>query len=60
MADGAFDDIKGRAKKAGGDLTGNRRMRREGQVDRASGQAKGKIGGVADRVKGMMRRRGTR
>jgi uncharacterized protein YjbJ (UPF0337 family) len=51
MGDGTFDTMKGRAKEAAGDLTGDRDLEREGKVDRASGAVKDKVGGVADRVK---------
>ena len=40
------EDLKGRAKEAVGDLTGNDRMRREGKTDQASATVKDKIEGV--------------
>ena len=45
------DKVKGRTKKAAGEVTGNRRLKREGQVDKASGKAKEKVGEVADKAK---------
>jgi uncharacterized protein YjbJ (UPF0337 family) len=56
MADDTFDEVKGRAKEAAGDLTGNRDLEREGKVDRASGSVKDKINDITDRLKGLLRR----
>jgi len=35
-----FDDAKGRAKEAAGDLTDNDRLKREGKADQAGAKAK--------------------
>ena len=51
MGDGTFDNIKGNAKEAVGDLTDDRDMKREGKVDQAAGNIKDKLGNVADKVK---------
>ena len=51
MGDGTKDDLKGRVKEAGGDLTGDRGLKREGKVDRASGTVKDKVGDAADKAK---------
>jgi uncharacterized protein YjbJ (UPF0337 family) len=56
MADEKFDEAKGRAKEAAGDLTGDRDLEREGKVDRASSGIKGKLNEVTDKVKGAIRR----
>ena len=45
------DKAKGRTKKAAGEATGNRKLKRRGQVDKASGKAKEKIGKTADKAK---------
>jgi uncharacterized protein YjbJ (UPF0337 family) len=45
------DKVKGRAKKATGEVTGNRSLKREGQVDKASGKAKEKVGKAAGKAK---------
>jgi len=58
MADEKLDKIKGRAKEAAGDLTGDRDLEREGKVDRASGGIKGKLNEVTDKVKDAIRRTG--
>jgi uncharacterized protein YjbJ (UPF0337 family) len=48
---GNFDQAKGRAKQAVGDLTDDDDMRREGKVDEGAGKAKEKAGEVVDKVK---------
>jgi uncharacterized protein YjbJ (UPF0337 family) len=35
-----FDQAKGRAKEAAGDLTDNKRLQSEGKADRAAGKVK--------------------
>ena len=49
-----FDDIKGRAKEAAGDLSDNDRLKREGKVDRTKGGLKGVLGDVSNKVKGIL------
>jgi uncharacterized protein YjbJ (UPF0337 family) len=51
MGDGAKDDAKGRIKEAGGSLTGDDSLKREGKVDRASGKVKDAVGDVSDKAK---------
>jgi uncharacterized protein YjbJ (UPF0337 family) len=51
MGDGAKDDAKGRIKEAGGSLTGDDSLRREGKVDKASGKVKDAVGDVSDKAK---------
>jgi len=46
-----LDEAKGRAKQAAGDLTDNKDLKREGKIDRASGDVKEKVGDAADKVK---------
>ena len=46
-----FDDLKGRAKEAAGDLTDNDDLKREGKVDQAEGKVKDKVDKAADKVK---------
>jgi uncharacterized protein YjbJ (UPF0337 family) len=50
------EETKGRAKEAAGDLTGDKSMQREGQVDQASSSVKQKVGDVADKAKETLRR----
>ena len=51
MADDRIDDLKGRAKEAAGDLTGNDDLQREGKADQAGASVKEKVNKVADAVK---------
>jgi uncharacterized protein YjbJ (UPF0337 family) len=51
MADDRIDDLKGRAKEAAGDLTGNDDLEREGKADQAGASVKEKVNKVADKVK---------
>jgi uncharacterized protein YjbJ (UPF0337 family) len=54
MGDGSKDDLKGRVKEAGGDLTGDKELKNEGKVDRASGSVKDKVGDASDKLKGVV------
>jgi uncharacterized protein YjbJ (UPF0337 family) len=54
VSEGKYDDMKGRAKEAVGDLTDDDDLRREGQVDRAGGSIKDKFSRAVDRVKGAL------
>ena len=45
------DETRGRLKEAAGDLTGDKRLKREGRIDRAEGAAKEKVDKAADAVK---------
>ncbi|MDX6684916.1 MAG: hypothetical protein QOK49_91 [Baekduia sp.] len=56
MGDGTADDLKGRVKEAGGDLTGDKDLKNEGKVDRASGTVKDKVGDAADSVKDAIKK----
>jgi uncharacterized protein YjbJ (UPF0337 family) len=51
MGDGTKDDLKGRAKEGAGGLTGDRSLKNEGKVDRASGKVKDAVGDVSDKAK---------
>jgi uncharacterized protein YjbJ (UPF0337 family) len=54
-----FDEAKGRAERAAGELTGDKDMKRKGTVDKAAGKAKEAIddasGAVKDRIDGDRR-----
>jgi len=54
MGDGAADDAKGRIKEAGGALTGDDSLKREGKVDKASGKLKDAVGDTADKAKDVV------
>jgi uncharacterized protein YjbJ (UPF0337 family) len=47
---GNFEETKGRAKQAVGDLTDNDDLRREGKLDETSGKAKRKVDEAKDKV----------
>jgi uncharacterized protein YjbJ (UPF0337 family) len=44
------DQMKGKAKEAVGDLTGNKDLKSEGKADRQAGEAKEKVGKVEEKV----------
>ena len=46
-----LDKAKGRTKEAVGDLTGNKKMKTEGVIDRKAGEVKDKVGGAVDATK---------
>jgi uncharacterized protein YjbJ (UPF0337 family) len=50
------DDAKGRVKEATGNLTGDKDLKREGQVDQAGGKAKDGIERLTDKVKDVLHR----
>jgi uncharacterized protein YjbJ (UPF0337 family) len=50
----SLEDAKGRMKEAGGDLTGDKDLEREGQVDQASASVKDKVGDAADKAKDVL------
>lgn len=51
MSDGKYDEMKGRAKEAIGDLTDDDDLKSEGKVDKAGGSIKDKVDKVADKAK---------
>ncbi len=54
MDDGSTDDLKGRIKEAGGDLTGDKSLKNEGKVDRGVGGIKGAIDDLGDKTKDVV------
>jgi len=48
---GKTDVVKGRIKEAAGALTGNDKLREEGQTDQTVGKAKQAVQKAADKVK---------
>ena len=57
MGDGTADKLKGHAKEATGEVTGDDGLKREGKVDRASGSVKDKVGEAGDKVKDAVNKR---
>ena len=48
---GKFDEAKGRAKEAAGDLTDDDQLKNEGKVDRTVGKVKETVDDAADKIK---------
>jgi uncharacterized protein YjbJ (UPF0337 family) len=46
-----LDETKGRTKEAAGDLTGNKDLEREGQMDQAGAKVKKNAGAAVDKTK---------
>jgi uncharacterized protein YjbJ (UPF0337 family) len=51
MAGGKTDELKGRVKEAAGALTGDEKLKREGQVDQTVGKIKQKTDKIIDKLK---------
>lgn len=51
-----FDEMKGRAKEAAGDLTDDKDLQREGKVDQAAGKTKDKLDHARDKLEGGVER----
>ena len=49
---GAFEEIKGKAKEAVGDLTDNDDLKREGKIDQGAGKVKDAVDKVKDKLTG--------
>lgn len=49
-----FDRVKGHAKEALGDVTGNEELERDGKTDRVAGEVKEKVDEARDRVKDVI------
>jgi uncharacterized protein YjbJ (UPF0337 family) len=47
----AGEEMKGRMKKAAGDITGDKRLKREGTIDQGSARTKNAIDTAADKAK---------
>jgi uncharacterized protein YjbJ (UPF0337 family) len=51
-----IDTVKGKIKQAAGDLSGNKKLEREGKVDEAKGKVKGVVEDVKHAVKDAVRK----
>jgi len=49
-----IDEAKGRSKRAVGELTGDDELKREGTIDKATGEAKDVADKVADKAKDIL------
>lgn len=54
---GKTDQMKGRTKQAAGVLLGDKRLEREGKIDRAAGTIKQAADEVVEKVKSTIKRR---
>ena len=55
------DQVKGHAKEVAGIVTGDKRLKSEGKVDRLAGETKGKVDEVKDKVEEVIdKAKGTR
>jgi uncharacterized protein YjbJ (UPF0337 family) len=51
MAGGKTDELKGRVKEAAGALTGDAKLKQEGQIDQTVGKVKQSVEKVIDKLK---------
>jgi uncharacterized protein YjbJ (UPF0337 family) len=54
MSEQTVDEVKGRAKEAGGALTDDDELRREGKIDQASSTLKDKAEDAAEKAKDLV------
>jgi uncharacterized protein YjbJ (UPF0337 family) len=54
---GETDEAKGRVKKAAGELTGNKDLKREGDIDKAGGKVKKATDRVAEKAQDTVRKK---
>jgi uncharacterized protein YjbJ (UPF0337 family) len=54
MSEHKGEDIEGRVKEAVGDVTGDKALKREGELDQASAATKKAIDDVADTAKAVI------
>ena len=55
MASGRTDELKGRVKEAAGALTGDAKLKHEGQIDQVTGKVKQKAEKVIDKIKNALK-----
>ncbi|NLE73141.1 MAG: CsbD family protein [Actinobacteria bacterium] len=53
---GEIDDIKGRVKKAVGELTDDDKLKQEGTVDKVAGKVKDVVDKAADKAKDVLKK----
>ncbi|MGI8413483.1 MAG: CsbD family protein [Solirubrobacteraceae bacterium] len=56
MTDKNVDEGKGRLKEAAGSLTGDERLKREGEADQAKASVKDSVDKIADGAKNLLDR----
>lgn len=47
-----FDELKGRAKEAAGDLSDDDELKNEGKIDQGKGKVKDAVDKIGDKLKG--------
>ena len=55
MSGGKTDELKGRVKEAAGSLTGDAKLKREGQLDQTVGKVKQAADKAIDKVKSAVK-----
>jgi uncharacterized protein YjbJ (UPF0337 family) len=55
MSDGKTDKVKGRLKEAAGVLTGDEKLKREGQVQQAAGDIKEAVSDAVDKAASLLK-----
>lgn len=55
MTSGRTQELKGRLKEAAGALTGDKKLKRDGQVDQAAGKIKQTVEKAIDKVKDVLK-----
>lgn len=53
--DGAATNMGGKVKEAAGKVTGDEKMKREGQADQARGKVENAVGGAKDAVRDALK-----
>ena len=48
---GTTDKIKGNIKEAAGKVTGDEKLKREGQADQVAGKVQNVVGGIKDKLR---------
>lgn len=49
--EGSFKQAKGKLKEAAGDVTGDAKLKGEGQADQVEGKIQNAVGGAKDKIK---------
>ena len=50
--EGAAKNVGGKIKEAAGKITGDEKLKREGQADQAAGTVQNAVGGIKDAIRG--------
>jgi uncharacterized protein YjbJ (UPF0337 family) len=58
--EGAAKNVGGKIKEAAGNLSGDEKLKREGQVDQVTGKVQNTVGGLKDKVRENQDEKGER